>query len=80
MNLKQIIKFYEKRVTQLNEDLERYEDAWEPWPSGEMNESQVPINDCQLEIDTIEEILGDLKYMKYEKPRRSFGTKRRKLK
>jgi len=80
LNLKQLIKFYENRVIQLNEDLERYEDEWEAWPSGEMNESQVPINLCQMEIETIEEILEDLRYMKYEKPRRSFYSKRRKWK
>ncbi len=51
---------YRSRIAELEKEEKRLESEWEAWPSGEMNESQVPIDMTRIEIDTLEEVVGDL--------------------
>lgn len=64
MNRRQLKKKYTLQLKEAEKLEAYYKEEWEPWPSGEMNESQVPIDMCRQEVNLLEEFLEDINKLK----------------
>ncbi len=54
-----LIKKYTQEINRLEEEYEEME--YSPAPSGEVNESMIPMDLCSIEISTMQNVVDELK-------------------